>query len=76
MYYEINVAKNTGKKAWNGDHEFRHLFATAERSITTERELKQALMIFTEKFPYPEYNVSATRWENRGQGLNIEELLK
>lgn len=76
MYYEINVARNTGKKAWNGDKEFHHFFATAERSITTERELKQALRIFTEKFPYPEYNVSATLWHNRGEGIDIEAILK
>ena len=66
MYYEINVALN-GK----------HLFATHERSIRSEGELKRVLAILVEKFPESEeYSVSVTKWENRGEFISIEEVLK
>ena len=64
MYYEINVALN-GK----------HLFATHERSIRWESELKRLLAIIVEKFPESEgYEVSVTKWENRGQEIDIKEV--
>jgi hypothetical protein len=57
--YEINVAKN-GK----------HFFATDERSITQEWELKEALKVFNEKFPASEgYTISVTKWERIGHVL-------
>jgi len=39
MYYEINISLN-GK----------HLFATAERSMTTEQDYFKMLKIFKDKF--------------------------
>ncbi len=48
MGYEINISLN-GK----------HLFATHERSLQNEREMKRCLKIFMEKFPESEgYNIS------------------
>ena len=65
MYYEINVALY-GK----------HFFATHERSIRTESELRKALEVFTQKFPKEEgYDISVGYWEKRGRKLNIEEIL-
>ena len=52
MYYEINVSLNG-----------RHLFATAERSITDKSKLKQVLEVFKEKFP-----------ESEGYKLNEEKM--
>ena len=65
MNYEINVALN-GK----------HFFATHERSIRTESELRKVLEVFTQKFPKEEgYHISISHWEKRGKELNIEEIL-
>ena len=62
MYYEINVALNG-----------RHFFATAERSICNEEQLKKVLTVLKQKFPVSEgYELYATRYENRGFGLSID----
>ena len=66
MYYEINIALN-GK----------HFFATDERSIRTEWELKRVLEVFTQKFPKKEgYEITVSYWEKRGKELKIEDILK
>ena len=63
MYYEINVALN-GK----------HLFATAERSITTDWELDKVYSLFKEKFPESEgYELSVTMWEKTGKHIHMED---
>lgn len=63
MYYEINVSLN-GK----------HLFATAERSITNFHKAKEMYALFTEKFPEAEgYSISVTKWEKVGKFVNMEE---
>ena len=57
MYYEINVSLNG-----------RHLFATAERSATNEREAKRLYNLFKEKFPEAEgYDITITKWEKIGE---------
>ena len=62
MYYEINVSKN-GK----------HLFATAERSITVSWEAEHIYNLFKEKFPENEgYKITVTRWEKVGKIMDIE----
>lgn len=62
MYYEINVALN-GK----------HLFATAERSITTSWDAEKVYKLFKEKFPENEgYEISITYWENVGKFIDME----
>ena len=63
MYYEINVSKD-GK----------HLFATAERSITVSWEAEKMYNLFKEKFPESEgYKIDVTRWEKVGKSVNMEE---
>ena len=55
-YYEINVALN-GK----------HLFATAERSITSKSQMEEMYKLFEQKFPKSEgYTLNVTLWEKRG----------
>lgn len=59
MYYEINVSLN-GK----------HLFATAERSITNTTKMEDVYNLFLEKFPEKEgYKLDVTRWENIGKPI-------
>lgn len=66
MYYEINVLKNK-----------THFFATAPRSLTTERDFKEALKIFNDKFPKEEgYSLSATYERCSGKVLDVENLLE
>lgn len=62
MYYEINISLN-GK----------HLFATAERSITTLWELKKIYKLLAEKFPESEgYKITVTYYEKIGKPINME----
>ena len=64
MYYEINVALNG-----------RHLFATAERSLTTIEETKKVYKLFKEKFPESEgYVLYITRYCQTGKLLSEEQL--
>lgn len=66
MYYEINIAKD-GK----------HFFATAERSITTEKELKEALIVFQDKFPKEEgYEIIVFGHPQPSHILNIDDILE
>ena len=59
MYYEINVSLN-GK----------HLFATAERSIVSRRQMEETYKLFEEKFPESEgYKINVTRWERTGSPI-------
>ena len=63
MYYEINVSLN-GK----------HLFATADRSITVSWKAEEIYKLFKEKFPESEgYKISVTKWEKFGREININE---
>ena len=55
-YYEINVSLN-GK----------HLFATAERSITNKQKMEEMYKLFEQKFPKSKgYTLDVTLWEKRG----------
>ena len=61
MYYEINVSKNG-----------RHLFATAERSITSLTQAEGMYMLFKEKFPESEgYEISVTEWNKVGHPIDM-----
>jgi hypothetical protein len=63
MTYEINVSKNG-----------EHLFATNERSLTTESEARRVYAIFVAKFPARDgYKISVTRWERQGEHINFTE---
>jgi len=65
MYYEINVSQN-GK----------HVFATHERSISTESKLLELLTLFTEKFPKKAgFNITATRMSKLGHVLDVDHIL-
>lgn len=64
MYYEINVSLN-GK----------HLFATAERSITNNLKAEKVYLIFKEKFPEEEgYEIDITEWNKVGKRIDMNEL--
>lgn len=63
MYYEINVSLNG-----------QHLFATAERSITSPWRAKEVYNLFREKFPEDEgYKIDVTEWNKVGKHINMEE---
>lgn len=62
MYYEINVSLNG-----------RHLFATAERSVTDNHKLQKVYKLFMEKFPEEEgYKVTVEKWEKVGKFVDME----
>lgn len=64
MYYEINVSKDG-----------RHLFATAERSVTDNHKLQNVYKLFTEKFPEKEgYRVTVEKWEKVGKFVDMENM--
>lgn len=61
MYYEINVSLN-GK----------HLFATAERSITNVDKANDVCKLFKEKFPEENgYKITMTKWEKVGKFIEV-----
>lgn len=63
-YYEINISKNG-----------QFVFATAERSATSESSAKKLFKLLKEKFPESEgYKVEATYWECAGHVVASEEL--
>ena len=63
MYYEINVSLN-GK----------HLFATAERSITDRNTLNRIYDLLAEKFPESEgYELDVTLCEKCCSRINMNE---
>lgn len=63
MYYEINVSKN-GK----------HFFATSERSITTQWELKEVYSALSTAFKEEDgYKLDVTRWESAGHTVTEED---
>lgn len=62
--YEINVSLNG-----------QHFFATHERSIVSERKLKEVYKVFKEKFPEKDgYEINVTYWTKNGREINMEEL--
>ena len=62
MYYEINVSLN-GK----------HLFATAERSITDIHKANMVYNLFKEKFPKEDgYEIRVTKWDKVGSFVEME----
>lgn len=66
MGYEINVALD-GK----------HFFATHERSLQYDEDLRRCLKIFLEKFPETEgYKISVQYIEHYGTNINIDEFMK
>ena len=63
--FEINVSLNG-----------HHLFATHERSISNNYELKHVLTIFKEKFPKSEgYEITACRQEHVSYPMDIDEFM-
>lgn len=70
MYYEINVSKKDSKNT------YKHYFATAKRSITSEKELIPMVKHFSTVFPEPEYKITVTCHSEAGVGLDVDELLK
>lgn len=64
MYYEINVALNG-----------RHFFATAERSVTSQSQLKKVYPTIKAAFPESEgYTVTVTKQSMIGESVDLVEL--
>ena len=60
--YEINVSLNG-----------QHFFATHERSIVSEKKLKEVYKVFKEKFPKSDgYELSVTYWTRNGKEIDME----
>ena len=71
MYYEINVAK---KNPVTGRYE--HLFATAERSITSRYQLRKVYEEISSRFTGDEYNITVEYWEKTGRTVDMKTLEK
>jgi len=79
MYYEINVSKRI-ENGFNSEGkkyapEYRHFFATAPRSCTSQSQLKKVLKEIVEKFPKPAYEVMVTYNSEQIEGVNVNEVL-
>ena len=73
MYYEINIAKLV--KVDSRSSSYKHFFATAKRSITTEFELNEVLKHLVVAFPKPEFCISIAQYEERGLIIDPETIL-
>lgn len=66
MFYEINVSKD----GW-------HLFATADRSITSEERLEEMCTLFVKKFPSKKgYVMSVVQWDKVGEIMSVTDVLE
>jgi len=75
MYYEINVSKLTTTDTSRREPFYRHLFATAPRSATSEDEAKNLYLILRAKFPESEgYNISVSLNRQTGEYLDWSTL--
>jgi hypothetical protein len=72
-FFEINVAKKDGEYS-NGETMYKHYFATAERSITSDEKIKEVYAHFKTIFPKPEYNITVTYYSGCGKRVNPEEF--
>ena len=71
MYYEINIAELVKR----GEQEsYSHLFATAERSITTKLELIKVYSKLKIAFPEPEYNITISECSKVSNRVDPNEL--
>jgi len=68
MWYEINVGRL--RKCADGKQRYVHFFATHKRSLTTEREAREALEIFRDKFSAPWYKIDIKKCEEIGEYLD------
>ena len=75
MYYEINVAVKDAKPGWNGKPTYSHFFATTPRSITDENKLRQVIVILKEKFPEPEFQITAWNSRDYREKVDIDQYL-
>ena len=66
MKFEINVAKKDSRGSYS------HLFATAERSLTTYSKTVEVLQVLKEKFPAPEFNLSVSYDPETSQGYSAD----
>lgn len=73
MHYEISVSERVGP---NGHRRYRPLFATHPRSISNEGEAKRTFERIAEAFPEPAYQVSVTKWEERGEPVSFTMTVK
>ena len=80
-YVEINISKaklkpsGEIKPGWNGEPEYHHYFATAERSLCCDpnsKKTQELLAKFQEMFPPPIYNISMTSWSKIGTKVNLD----
>ncbi len=63
-YYRINVSKNG-----------YYLFATEQGRITTEKEMKQTVKLFKEKFPSEDgYKITCTYQKYHGEHIDCDNI--
>jgi hypothetical protein len=63
-HFEVNVAERTTYQ--DGRVAYKHLFATAERSITDVAKAQHIADMLRRAFPAPQYEVTVTEWEATG----------
>ncbi len=64
MWYEINVSERI-------DAHYVHLFATHERSLTNEKQMKKVYGHLITKFPSPDFCVSVIKCEKIDESIEV-----
>ena len=55
---------------------YKHLFATAPRSITSRDELKEVYKELKQAFPEPMYKINASYHPETSSGIEIEDIIR
>ena len=76
MWYEINVSQQVKRGLISFGGHRQHMFATAERSITTLAQCAQVYGVLKEKFPESEgYQITVSEWRKTGKDIDVSELV-
>ena len=73
MKIEINVSRLEKRAYYTDEKVYKHLFATAERSITRLDELERVLPEIRSKFPSPEYKITVSVDPAIHYGFELDE---
>lgn len=69
-HYCMNVARDTGRAAWDGGRSYSH-FCAIELGACSSDIAKEKARDIAERFPAPEFHVTLTRVECGGRDIDF-----
>lgn len=68
--FDMNVARSTGRKAFDGDHEYAH-YCRIELGPLSQGEAVEKARDIAARFPAPEFNVTLQHVECSGRSVGF-----